>query len=511
MATESAQIATLVVYYVVLGLLAFYGAHRFLMVYLYYRHRADDPLPGPDFAELSRITVQLPIYNEVYVVERLIDSAAALDYPRHLLEIQVLDDSTDETRQIAARAVERYRALGFEIFHMTREVRTGYKAGALAEGLAAATGEFIAIFDADFVPDPDLLRRILPHFSTERVGMVQARWDHLNRDFSLLTRIEAIFLDGHFVIEHTARHRSGRFFNFNGTAGMWRRSCLVEAGGWESDTLTEDLDISYRAQLLGWKFVYLKDLVVPAEVPVDMNGFKSQQHRWTKGAIQTARKLLPRILRSDYPFKVKLEAFFHLTNNISYLLVVILALLIVPAIIIRERIGWRRLAIVDFPLFFGATFSFIGFYISSQREIGRNWKPTFRLMPFLMSLGIGLSLNNLHAVLEALFHRESEFRRTPKYRIEGTGGEWRTKKYRASGNYSQVGEILLAAYFLAATVFAAVQNYWVGVPFLLVFFNGFAYTSLLSIFSRSGPIPFTGQVAEAGRAARPGVEAAPGA
>ena len=238
----------------------------------------------------------------------------------------------------------------------------------------------------------------------------------------------------------------------------------------------------------------------------------ARHHRWTKGAIQTARKLLPRILRSDFPFKVKLEAFFHLTNNISYLLVVILALLIVPAIIIRERIGWQRLAIVDFPLFFGATFSFIGFYISSQREIGRNWKPTIRYMPFLMSLGIGLSLNNLHAVLEALFNRKSEFARTPKYRIEAGGGEWRTKKYRAAGNYSLFGEILLAAYFLAATVFAAIQNYWVGVPFLLVFFNGFAYTALLSTISRTGGIRLSSREAvEAGATTSRGVEPAPGA
>ena len=511
MATESAQIATLVVYYVVLALLAFYGAHRILMVHLYYRHRANDPLPAGNLPALPRVTVQLPIYNEVYVVERLIDAAAALDYPKHLLEIQVLDDSTDDTREIAARVVERYRTLGFDISHRTRDIRTGYKAGALAEGLIAATGEYILIFDADFVPDPAVVRAMLPHFSDPGVGMVQARWEHLNREFSLLTKIQSIFLDGHFVIEHTARHRSGRFFNFNGTAGIWRRRCLEEAGGWESDTLTEDLDVSYRAQLIGWRFVYLKDLVVPAEVPVDMNGFKSQQHRWTKGAIQTARKLLPRILRSDFPFKVKLEAFFHLTNNISYLLVVILALLIVPAIIIRERIGWRRLAIVDFPLFFGATFSFIGFYISSQREIGRSWKPTVRYMPFLMSLGIGLSLNNLHAVLEALFNRRSEFTRTPKYRIEGGAGEWRTKKYRAAGNYSLFGEILLAVYFLAATVFAAVENYWVGVPFLLVFFNGFAYTALLSTFSRVGAAPFAlREGVEAGPAGR-GVEPAPGA
>ncbi|MDQ2977990.1 MAG: glycosyltransferase, partial [Acidobacteriota bacterium] len=323
------------------------------------------------------------------------------------------------------------------------------------------------------------------------IGMVQARWDHLNRDFSLLTRIQSIFLDGHFVIEHTARHRSGRFFNFNGTAGIWRRRCLEEAGGWQSDTLTEDLDVSYRAQLAGWKFLYLKDLVVPAEVPVDMNGFKSQQHRWTKGSIQTGKKLLPAILRSRHPWHVKLEAFFHLTNNFSYLFVVLLALLIVPAIIIRERIGWRRVAILDFPLFFGATFSFIAFYISSQKEIGRDWRPTLRCMPFLMSLGIGLSLNNLHAVLEAVFQRPSDFTRTPKYRIEGASGEWRTKKYRARGNYSLFGELLLAGYFFGATVFAIVQNYWIGVPFLLVFFNGFAYTALLSILSSGGRSPLS--------------------
>jgi len=406
----------------VLAVLAVYGAHRILMVRLYYRHRQDVPRPAGALEPLPRVTVQLPIYNEVYVAERLIDAAASLDYPRELLEIQILDDSTDDTRDVAARAAARWRDRGVDIVHVTRANRDGYKAGALANGLATAKGEFLAIFDADFVPAPDVLRRVLPHFSDPRVGMVQARWEHLNRDYSLLTRIQSIFLDGHFVIEHTARNRPGRFFNFNGTAGIWRRACLEDSGGWQSDTLTEDIDASYRAQLAGWRFIYLKDLVVPAEVPVDMNGFKSQQHRWTKGSIQTARKLLPRIFASRYPAKVKLEAFFHLTNNISYFFVVILALLIVPAIVIRERIGWQRLAILDFPLFFGATFSFIAFYISSQREIGRDWMPTLRCMPFLMSLGIGLSLNNLHAVIEGLLDRPSEFTRTPKYRIDGGGG-----------------------------------------------------------------------------------------
>jgi len=513
MTTETAQIATLVAYYIVLGALALYGAHRILMVHLYHRHRREDPRPAGTMAVLPPVTVQLPIYNEVYVVERLIDAAAALDYPKDLLEIQVLDDSTDETRALAASIVERYRELGYRIDHVTRPDRSGYKAGALAHGLRRARGEFIVIFDADFVPGPDVLLKMLPHFTDPSVGMVQARWDHLNREYSLLTRIQSIFLDGHFVIEHTARHRSGRFFNFNGTAGMWRRACLEGAGGWQSDTLTEDLDISYRAQLAGWKFVYLKDLVVPAEVPVDMNGFKAQQHRWTKGAIQTGKKLLPAIFRSSFPLKVKIEAFFHLTNNVSYLLVVILALLIVPAILIRERIGWQRVAVIDFPLFFGATFSFIAFYISSQREIGRDWRPTIRYMPFLMSLGIGLSVNNLHAVLEAIFDRPTEFTRTPKYRIEGGTGEWKTKKYRAAGNYSLFGEILLASYFLAATIFAAVQNYWVGVPFLLVFFKGFAYTALLSTLERQSgpPVPHAVHRKEpAGASGRP-IEPARGA
>jgi cellulose synthase/poly-beta-1,6-N-acetylglucosamine synthase-like glycosyltransferase len=481
MPSETAQIATLAAYYAVLALLALYGAHRALMVRLYYRHRREVPRPAGDLAVLPRVTVQLPIYNEVYVVERLIAAVADIDYPRELLEIQVLDDSTDETRTVARHVIERYRERGFDIVHRTRTDRAGFKAGALQAGMESARGEFLLIFDADFVPPPAILRETLPFFSDSRVAMVQARWEHLNRNYSLLTRVQSIFLDGHFVIEHTARHRSGRFFNFNGTAGIWRRLCLEEIGGWQSDTLTEDLDVSYRAQLAGWKFVYLKDVATPAELPVDMNGFKSQQHRWTKGSIQTGRKLLPEIFRSRYPWKVKAEAFFHLTNNVSHLLVVLLGLLILPAIIIRERIGWQRAAFLDFPLFFGATLSFIAFYISSQREIGRDWKKTLKWMPLVLSLGIGLSLNNMHAVLEALVNRRTDFTRTPKFGIVAGHGDWKRKKYRSPGNFSLVAEILLAAYFLAAIVFAVREKYWVGVPFLLVFFNGFAYTAALSV------------------------------
>lgn len=480
MTSEIGEILTLAAYYAVLTLLAVYGAHRAFMLRLYYRHRADVPRPAGELPSLPRVTVQLPIYNEVYVVERLVEAVAAIDYPRELLEIQILDDSTDETRELARATAKRLRARGFAIFHRWRPERTGFKAGALQEGLAAAAGEFLLIFDADFVPRPDILRRCLPHFSDPGVGMVQARWDHLNRDYSLLTRVQSILLDGHFVIEHTARHRSGRFFNFNGTAGIWRRATLEDAGGWQSDTLTEDLDLSYRAQLKGWRFVYLADCVAPAEVPVDINGWKSQQHRWTQGSIQTARKVLPSILRSRLPRKVKWEAFFHLTANVSHVLVVLLALLLVPAIVIRDRIGWQRLIALDFPLFFGATLAFLAFYVASQREIGRDWRATLRCLPFLLSLGIGLSVNNARAVLEGAFGRSAEFTRTPKYRIEGTAGEWRSKKYRAARSLSLAGELVLAAYFLASLAFAVSFRYWAAVPFLLVFFNGFAYTAFLS-------------------------------
>jgi cellulose synthase/poly-beta-1,6-N-acetylglucosamine synthase-like glycosyltransferase len=481
MVTHTGEIATLVAYYVVLGLLATYGAHRVLMMWLYERHRTDAPRPKGSLDPLPRVTVQLPIYNEVYVVERLVEAAAALDYPRDLLEIQILDDSTDETREIACAIARRLRARGADVVHRHRSNRDGFKAGALQAGLAAARGEFLLILDADFVPRPDLLREALPHFADSSVGMVQARWEHLNRDYSLLTRIQSVLLDGHFVVEHTARNRSGRFFNFNGTAGIWRRACLEDAGGWQSDTLTEDLDVSYRAQLAGWRFVYLKDVVTPAELPVDIHGFKSQQHRWAKGSIQTARKLLPAILRSRHPWQAKLEAVFHLTANVSYLLGLLLALLIVPAMVIRERVGWQRLVLLDFPLFFAGTFSFLAFYAFSQREIGRSFRETLRILPWLLALGIGLSVTNVRAVLEALGGCGSDFARTPKYRIEGALGEWRGKKYLAARSGSTAGEVLLCLYFLGALVFAAVEKYWAAIPFLLIFFNGFAYIAGLSL------------------------------
>src|ERR687883_106700 len=308
----------LATYFFVLVILAVYGWHRYYLVYLYMKHKDRQPVPAGQFATLPPVTIQLPIYNEMYVADRLIDAVCQLDYPRELLEIQVLDDSTDETRAVAEQAVRRNAAKGIDITYLHRTDRTGFKAGALEAGMKVAKGEFIAIFDADFIPSTDFLQRTVQFFSDPKVAMVQARWGHINQDYSLLTKVQSILLDAHFVLEHGGRNRSGHFFNFNGTAGIWRRAAIVDAGGWQHDTLTEDLDLSYRAQLRGWRFVYLPEIEAPAELPVEMSSFKSQQFRWAKGSIQVAKKMLPTILRAEIPFSVKMEAFFHLTNNFAY-------------------------------------------------------------------------------------------------------------------------------------------------------------------------------------------------
>ncbi len=471
----------LATYFFVLVILAVYGWHRYYLVYLYMRHKDRQPLPQAIPDVLPAVTIQLPIYNEMYVADRLIDAVCELDYPRELLQIQVLDDSTDETCSVAERAVRRHAARGVDIAYIHRTDRTGYKAGALEAGMQSATGEFIAIFDADFIPTADFLRRTVPYFTDTRIGMVQARWGHINQDYSLLTKIQSILLDGHFVLEHGGRNRAGLFFNFNGTAGIWRRAAIVDAGGWQHDTLTEDLDLSYRAQLRGWKFVFLPDLIAPAEVPVEMNAFKSQQHRWAKGSIQTCRKLLPRILQSDLPLHTKAEAFFHLTANFNYPLMCVLSVLMAPSMVIRYNMGWYEMLLIDVPLFFAATASVANFYMVCQRELHKDWITRLKYLPFLMSIGIGLAVNNTRAVFEALFNKQSEFARTPKYHIENQGDEWIGKKYRQSFVVQPVIELALGLYF-TATVFYALGNGIYGtLPFLVLFQIGFLYTGLLSI------------------------------
>jgi len=483
----SFETLTLATYFFVLVILALYGWHRYYLVYLYMKHKDRHPVPPGSFDVLPPVTVQLPIYNEMYVADRLIDAVCQLDYPRDRIEIQVLDDSTDETVAIAQRAVRRHADAGVNITYLHRSDRRGFKAGALEAGLNVASGEYIAIFDADFIPPRDFLRRTIHYFTDPKVGMVQARWGHINEDYSLLTKIQAILLDGHFVLEHGGRNRSGLFFNFNGTAGIWRRVAIPDAGGWQHDTLTEDLDLSYRAQLRGWKFIFLSDLVSPAEVPVEMNAFKSQQHRWAKGSIQTARKVLPQIMRSNLPLGVKAEAFFHLTANFNYLLMCVLSVLMAPSMVIRYNMGWYEMLLIDVPLFFAATASVANFYMVCQRELHKDWTTRLRYLPFLMSIGIGLTVNNTRAVLEALFRKETEFARTPKYRIEGEADEWIGKKYRQSVVVQPMIELALGLYFTATVFYALANGIYGTVPFLVLFQLGFLYTGLLSIVQQYVP------------------------
>jgi cellulose synthase/poly-beta-1,6-N-acetylglucosamine synthase-like glycosyltransferase len=477
------ETAVLGLYFFVLVILAAFGAHRYLMIYLYHRHRARKAEPAPLPTQLPRVTVQLPIFNELYVTERLLRSVSEMRYPRELLEIQVLDDSTDETAALAAAAVERYRRQGFDIHYLHRTDRTGFKAGALDAGLKQATGEFILIFDADFVPPPDFLERTLGHFVDPKVAVVQARWEHLNRSYSLLTEIQSMLLDGHFILEHGARSRSGRFFNFNGTAGIWRRAAIDDAGGWEHDTLTEDLDLSYRAQLRGWRFVYLQDVVSPAELPVEMNALKSQQHRWAKGSVQACLKLLPRVLASDVPLAVKIEATFHLSGNLAYSLMLLLCVLVFPAMLIRYNMGWSEMLVIDLPLFVCATASVCSFYVLSQREIfgDAGWRRA-RYLPAALALGIGLSVNNAKAVLEALFGRESEFTRTPKHGVERRTDEWKKKRYHGGRSFVPYVELALGLYFTYVAAYALVNGLVGTLPFILLFQGGFLYASALSLF-----------------------------
>ena len=470
-------------YFSVLLALSLYGAHRWYLLHLYRRHRRTVVAPAGRFDDLPVLTVQLPVFNELYVVERLIDSVCALAYPRDKLEIQVLDDSTDDTVEVARRAVEAKRREGFDIVHLHREHRSGFKAGALEAGLRRARGELVAIFDADFVPRPDFAARLVHYFTDPRVGLVQARWGHLNRDHSALTRVQSLFLDGHFVIEQTARNRSGRFFNFNGTAGIWRRTCIEDAGGWQHDTLTEDLDLSYRAQMKGWRFVFVPDAVAPAELPVEMAAFKSQQHRWAKGSIQTARKLLPLILRSALPWRVKTEAAVHLTANVCYVLMILLTLLVVPAVWLRREISPWLIAGIDLPLFLFSSVSVAWFYAAAQRETLGTVRGVWRSIPFLMAVGIGLAVNNSRAVAEAMTGRPSEFRRTPKYNLR-RGESVVTRRYRGAVGSDVWIEAAIAIYLTIAVLGAAWAGLWLAIPFLALFQVGFAYTVFMTLRRR---------------------------
>jgi cellulose synthase/poly-beta-1,6-N-acetylglucosamine synthase-like glycosyltransferase len=471
----------LILYFLALLTLLLFGVQGFVMVYYHFKSRTKEEPPDLTLQEFPPVTVQLPIYNEVYVVERLIKAACGIKYPKEKLEIQVLDDSTDETTSVVMRTVAEMVARGYDIKHIQRGTREGYKAGALREGLKTARGEFIAIFDADFVPREDFLMRTMPYFfRDEKIGMVQTRWEHLNTEYSLLTRAQAMALDGHFVIEQVVRNRSGFFINFNGTGGIWRKACIVDAGNWHDDTLTEDLDLSYRAQLRGWRFKFLRDVTSPAELPSEINALKSQQFRWTKGAIETAKKILPLVWKSKLPLRIKLQSTFHLTNNLVFPFILLAGILNVPLVYVKNHGGYETY----FALMSIFVVAFIGsllFYTFSQKEIYPDWRRRLFLFPLFMAGSMGFAVNNTKAVIEGLISKKREFVRTPKYAIEKKGDAWTNKKYvpRRLGFTSFI-ELVLALYCLFGVLSSLYFAEIAAVPFQLLFCLGFGFVSFLS-------------------------------
>jgi cellulose synthase/poly-beta-1,6-N-acetylglucosamine synthase-like glycosyltransferase len=476
--------AMLIPYFSVLGILSIYGVHRYEIIRTYFKHRKNANKQAlARFEKLPPVTLQLPIYNERYVVERLIDEAVKIEYPRELLQIQVLDDSTDDTAPFAQALVERYCALGYPIEYHHRAHRHGYKAGALQEGLQTATGEFVAVFDADFCPPADFLLRTVHYFTDPEVGVVQTRWSYFNRDYSFLTEVEAMLLDGHFILEHGARSRAGHFFNFNGTAGILRKAMIADAGGWQHDTLTEDTDLSYRAQLKGWRFIYLPGLDCPSELPVEMHGFQVQQSRWAKGLTQVARKLLPAIFRAPIPLRMKIEAFLHLTPNISYPLMIVVSALLLPVMIVRFYMGPFQMLYVDLPLIVASFWSISLFYVVAHRELyPRHWKRSILLLPMLIAVGVGLTIVNTRAVLEALLGVHTAFARTPKYAVDGGPINLEVKKYRRRSGWLPYAEILVGVYFVSMVMFAIQTYNYFAIPFLALFVFGYWWAGFGTLY-----------------------------
>ncbi len=471
----------LISYLISLIILFSFGLHGFVMVYYYIKTRDMKRMPTPPLTDYPRVTIQLPLYNEFYVVQRLIDASCAIDYPKEKMEIQILDDSTDETVGVVDRIVSEKRTQGYDIVHICRTNRSGFKAGALKEGLVTATGEFIAIFDADFVPNHDFLKQTIPYFNDEKIGMVQTRWEHLNSDYSLLTRTQAMALDAHFVIEQTVRNKAGFFINFNGTGGVWRKSCILDAGNWQADTLTEDLDLSYRAQLRGWKFKFLKDVTSPAELPSEINALKSQQFRWTKGAIETARKMLPQVWKSALPLRVKLQSTVHLTNNLVFPFILLAGILNVPLGFIKNGGGYDSYFAVMSVFVLAFIGSFL-FYLYSQKDIYPDWRRKIFLFPLFMAGSMGFAVNNTKAVLEGLFKKKSEFVRTPKYMIQGKKDRWVDKKYvPLKVSWTVIVEVILALYCFFGVASSLYFLEIAAVPFQLLFALGFGFVAFLSV------------------------------
>lgn len=478
----SASLPSLILggHYALLIFLSLYGAHRLYHLLVWRGVFHEEPPSGDDREETEwpRVTVQLPVFNEKFVVARLLHQIAKLDYPADRLQIQLVDDSDDESVAIAAQVIEELQMHGVTIEHVRRPDRTGYKAGGLEYAMRTATGEFMAIFDADFMPQPDFLRRVIPTFSDPEVGMVQTRWTYLNREQSVLTRIEALMLDAHFAVEQMIRSRSSAFFNFNGTGGVWRRSAIVDSGGWQSDTLTEDMDLSYRAQIKGWRFAYRGDIECPSELPSDIAAFKTQQHRWAKGAIQVMQKVLPALWRSKASLHIKAEATFHLTGNICYLLMLIDSIFfLIPSVYLRADSYTSTWLWLDIPILVFASLSHAMYYLYAQHWLGHGVLRQLAMMPVVFAASIGLGVNNSRAVIEALVGHQTGFVRTPK--TGNAGGKALLPKHKTV-SYKALRfiwvdrlELLLGLLFAAYIGWSLALGQWLALPFLLVFALGY--------------------------------------
>ena len=472
----------LIFYFFSLCVLFGFGIHGLVLLYYYYKTQnvtySDEELP----AVLPTVTIQLPMYNELYVIERLIRSVCNMKYPKEKLEIQVLDDSTDESGLLAQKLVKEYQEKGFDIQYIHREDRKGFKAGALKYGLEFCKGEFVAIFDADFIPNENFLIKTIPHFKNDNIGMVQTRWEHINEDYSFLTKTQALALDGHFVLEQQVRNKAGFFINFNGTAGIWRKKTIIDAGNWQADTLTEDLDLSYRAQLKGWKFIYLNDVTSPAELPADINALKTQQFRWTKGAVETAKKILPMVFKSKLPLKLKLESFIHLTSNIVFPFIIIVALLNVPLVVIKNNVAGFDEYYTLMSVFVLASVSTFLFYMFAQKAINLDWRKRLLLFPIFLAGSMGLAVNNTKAVFEALINKKTGFSRTPKYKIVNLKDDWKENKYvqrKLSGTC--IFELFLAFYYVVGIGISLYYTEIAAIPFQLMFLLGFGSVGIMSL------------------------------
>lgn len=482
-------IIVLVVYALALLFIFQYSVTQAHLVYRYIKNRKKGKtLPAAaENSYFPLVTIQLPIYNELYVVERLIDSIASFDYPCEKLEIQVLDDSTDQTSDIIAKRVQFWKDKGIDILQVRRVNREGYKAGALKEGLRTAKGEFIAVFDADFLPSPDFLTKTISHFANKEVGMVQTRWEHINKNYSLLTNLQAFGLDAHFSVEQVGRNSGNCFINFNGTAGVWRKLCILDAGNWQADTLTEDLDLSYRAQLRNWQFIYLENVSSPAELPPVMSALKSQQYRWTKGGAEVARKHLVKVLRSDKSVTVKWHAAFHLLNSAVFLSVIICAILSVPLLFIKPYFPeFKQLFLYASFFLFSFVILAVLYWVSSANSRGSKLKSAWyfmRTFPVFLSVMMGLSLHNAIAVLEGYFGKKTPFVRTPKFNIVSNSDAWESNGYITRKiNALTISEGLLSLYFLFAVLAAFYIKDYGLLPFHIMLTFGFATVFYYSVF-----------------------------